>query len=92
MADKNVIIWRHWYNSEVLERFTPAEYEFHQVIEFYEIGEDIAHDIADYETRYGSELFREDTEIVIISPEKFAGTYKIYVTYEPQFFVEKEEN
>jgi hypothetical protein len=89
------IIWREWYNEPAVKRMAemgtlPRE-ETEIDDRFNETGSDIARLIAQDATSHGSELFQEGTRIVIVEPERYAGTYDVGVDYEPTFYVTKYE-
>lgn len=91
MAEKITIVWREWFNENAVKQLTEMgtlprdETEIDAPFD-WEDGEDIARDVAIAEYRNGSEMFREDgAQIVILEPEKYAGTYEISVEYEPVF-------
>ena len=91
MTEKIKVVWREWYNENAVKQLTEMgtlprdETEIDAPFD-WEDGEDVARDLATTEYQNGSELFREaGAQIVILEPEKYAGTYEIDIEYVPNF-------
>lgn len=82
------VVWREWYSDTVVEQLeamgTLPRYET-EIDTQFEDGEGVARLIAVDTSSHDAESFRTETEIVILEPAEFAGTYKICVDYEPSF-------
>jgi hypothetical protein len=83
------VVWREWFNAPAVARMTemrtlPRE-EVELNLALIRDGADLAEAIAEDATQDGSELFRSETEIVILEPAEFAGTYRVCVDYEPTY-------
>lgn len=88
MSNLTKVVWREWFNAPTVAKLTEMGALPREEVELdtkFEDGPGVAALIAKDATDHGSEAFREETEIVIIEPEEFAGTYKICVDYEPTF-------
>ena len=88
MSNLTKIVWREWYNAPAVAKMTEMGTLLREECELDVRGEDgagVAALIAKDATDHGSEAFHSETEIVILEPEEFAGTYKIHVDFEPTF-------
>jgi hypothetical protein len=90
------IVWREWFNEAAVKQLTemgtlPRNEINLEYYDNYE-GEHIAEMIAQACNKEDVTAFTEPTEIVILEPEKFAGTYEVYVDFEPRYTAERRDD
>lgn len=89
------IVWREWYNEPAVKKMeemgTIPRYETEIDIADLD-GEEVAMRIAEEANKEDSLQFREGGEIVILSPESYAGTYDISVDYVPTFYASARDD
>lgn len=88
------IVWREWFNEAAVKQLTamgtlPRE-EMDLDCDHLD-GEDIAALIGEQCNKEHGSMFTDTTEIVILEPEKFAGTYRVHVEYEPSYSAYRQD-
>lgn len=82
------IVWREWYNAPAVAQMEAMGTLPKETIDIdcrYLTKDEVAAEIARRINLEDSESFARGGEIVIISPEEFAGTYSIDVDWTPSF-------
>lgn len=89
MSNLTKVVWREWLENatavaQLTKMGTLPRNESELDVRFKD-GTGVAELIAKDATSHGSESFQSETEIVILDPAEFAGTYNVCVDYEPVF-------
>jgi len=82
------IVWHEWPNNAAMADGNQHEIEIDTT---YMDGGDIACVIAKCSNVDEPECFRDGGEVVITEPENLAGTYDIFVDYEPTFYASRRQ-
>ena len=89
------VVWREWYNESAVKKLiemgtlprNEIEVDGADELEGWELAELIVRQVNGEDPEY----FRQGGSMVILEPEKHAGTYNITVEYEPTFYADRSD-